>query len=134
MLAIAAIIIEKFDERYVPLRVAESGAARRIENQRLVRGDRRALLFCFFRSLQLLELFERVAQHFRMLHEIILDDRLDLGAILVGKRARGCRREGESGRGERGGSEGKTAKRHGNSSGTKHVRASAVCNSQYRQT
>ena len=83
--AIAAIIVEKFDQRDLAIGIADHGLVLRIENLRalvvhgpLAGGD-------FLDFLAALKLVHRIAQHFGIGEQIFLDDRLDLGFLWFGK-------------------------------------------------
>ena len=87
-LAVAAIVIEEFDEGDVAILVAERDVARRIEDRVRVAGDAGFVLGGFRRGLTLAEFGHRLFEHFGMCDQVIPDDGLDIAALGVGEALR----------------------------------------------
>ena len=83
--AVAAIVVEEFDEGDVAVLVAEHDAARRVENRLCVRGDARFMFLGLGGGLALAQFGHGLFQHLGMREQIILDDGLDIAALGVGK-------------------------------------------------
>src|SRR5262249_37285849 len=104
--AVAAIVVEELDERDVALRVAERHLARRGKDCGAVILDGGAVLVGLRQRLALLELVHHLLQELGMAEQIILDDALDLAALLSGEGLRGSgsrRREDQRDREQGGG-------------------------------
>ena len=80
-LAVAAVVIEEFDEGDVAIRVAQINLARRREDRLRVFLDRRLVLLGFGHALALLEFGHCLLQHFRMRDDVFAHDFLDLAAL-----------------------------------------------------
>src|SRR5262249_2337236 len=81
--AVAAIVVEELDHRDVALRIAQGYLPRRAEKLSTVLGDAGAMLFRFRRGLPLLELAHYVLQQLGVAQQVILDDALDLAALIA---------------------------------------------------
>ena len=88
--AVAAIVVEEFDEGDVAVLVAEHDAARRIEDRLRVAGDAGFMFLGLGGGLALAEFGHRLFQHLGMREQVIPDDRLDLAALAVGEALRRC--------------------------------------------
>src|SRR6185437_2731047 len=85
-------VIEELDESDVAVLVAEHDAVRRIEYLAGVLRDARLVLLGFLGGLALAQFAYGFFQHLGMRHQIVLDDRLDVSLLGVGKTLRRCGR------------------------------------------
>src|SRR5262245_40636281 len=100
-LAVAAIVIEELDHGDVALGIAQRHLPRRGEDGGAVVGDGGTMLFRLRLRLPLLELVHDLLQELRMAHQVVLDDALDLAALLAGEGLRARGRRGRHGHEER---------------------------------
>src|ERR1700677_2416871 len=88
-----AIVVEEFDERRAALRVPEGRLIFRAEQSARLRGDDFLPLRVRRFLVMLVERFDRLAQHFRVVDEIILDERAQFLLLrrrkLIGAHGRG---------------------------------------------
>jgi len=84
--AITAIVVEELNHRDIALRVSEHDLMWRAENCRAVVIDRESMFFGFSRLLTLVQLSHHVLHHLGMADQVILDDALDLLALIGGER------------------------------------------------
>jgi hypothetical protein len=113
-LAVTAIVIEEFHERDVALRIAERDLAGRAEEGRAVLLDGGFVLLGIGHRLILLEFRHHFLQELGMRHQILLDDLLDLAALICrkGLRPDGSGKDQGQEQCERSGSEGAKVRSH----------------------